>query len=292
MLDHLLSAICYLLFGSELSGELPIRMTRPLCLLSLVAAIFLGGCAFRSAVEISRSAATTDDARFWESVRAADVVYVGEVHDDQNNHQYELELVRGALARHLQIAIGWEMFTRSQQPSLDRFDRHKISLEELLSQTGFQRSWGVYSPLYAKILGLNSEMHVRNIGLNAANDLVHRVARGETLSPEEQDQLPEGYAVSSRAYGNFIRLMGDHPGITDSDLRRYFNAQNVWDQTMADSIVAFHQHNAKTKLIVFTGRGHIQNGFGIPSYLAQKSKLKQLLLFPPTKNDVTNQKAV
>jgi uncharacterized iron-regulated protein len=61
---------------------------------------------------------------------------------------------------------------------------------------------------------------------------------------------------------------------------------------MADSILAFHQQNAKTKLIVFTGRGHIQNGFGVPSYVAQKSKLKQLLLFPPAKNDVTNQKAV
>jgi uncharacterized iron-regulated protein len=267
-------------------------MARLLRLLSLVAAISLGGCASRSAVEISRNAATADDDRFWESVRVADVVYVGEVHDDQNNHQYELQLVRDALAHHLRIAIGWEMFTRSQQPSLDRFDRHKISLQELLARTGFQRSWGVYSPLYAKILGLTSEMRVRNIALNASNDLVHRVAMGETLTPEEQDQLPEGYAVSSRAYDNFVRLMGDHPGVTESDLRRYFNAQNIWDQTMADSIATFHQQNAKTKLIVFTGRGHIQNGFGVPSYVAQKSKLKQLLLFPPTKNDVTNQKAV
>jgi aminopeptidase N len=267
-------------------------MARILCLLSLVVAICLSGCASRSPVEISRTAATADDAWFWESVGVADVVYVGEVHDDQNNHQYELELVRGALAHHLRIAIGWEMFTRSQQRSLDQFDRHRISLEELLAQTGFQRSWGVYSPLYAKILGLTSETDVRNIALNASNDLVHRVAMGEALSPEEQDQLPEGFAVSSRAYDNFIRLMGNHPDITETDLRRYFNAQNIWDQTMADSILAFHQQNPKTKLIVVTGRGHIQNGFGVPSYVAQKSKLKQLLLFPPAKNDVTNQKAV
>jgi len=259
-----------------------------LCLLWLAATLGFSGCASPPRTEVKQIAIRSGEANLWESVRAAEVIYVGEVHDDQSNHEYELQLVRGALAQHLKVAVGWEMFTRSQQPLLDLFEHHKISLEQLLTQTGFQASWGIYSPIYAKILAVTAKARMRNVGLNASNPLVHRVAMGETLSQEERNQLPEGYVVDSRAYENFVRLMGDHPGVTEADLHRYFDAQNVWDQTMADSILAFRQQNPNTKLIVLTGRGHIQNGFGIPSYVAQKSKLRQLLLFPPTKNSVPN----
>ena len=254
--------------------------------LSLAFVICLGGCAFRNhePVAFERAGAKGSGTKLWNSISVADVVYIGEVHNDQRNHEYELEFVKSALAQSLRVAVGWEMFSRIDQPLLDEFDRRQISLGQLLDQSGFKKSWGVYSPVYAKILATTVANDFPNIGLNATNTLVHHVAMGQTLSEDERRQVPTGYRVHPGAFENFVNLLGDHPGVAAPDLRRYFDAQNIWDQTMADSILEFHRKNPGTKLIVLTGRAHVQGGFGIPGYVTQKANLRQLVLFPPTKS--------
>jgi uncharacterized iron-regulated protein len=98
--------------------------------------------------------------------------------------------------------------------------------------------------------------------------------------------LPSGFIADSGAYKNFVALMGEHPGVEVTDLRRYFDAQNVWDQTMANRILEFKRRNPKVKLVVLTGRGHVFGGYGIPFYLKQKADLKQLVLFPKGRLDL------
>jgi hypothetical protein len=49
---------------------------------------------------------------------------------------------------------------------------------------------------------------------------------------------------------------------------------------MARTILEFHKKNLAARLVVLTGRGHVQGGFGIPNYLHQKSSAKQLVLLP------------
>jgi aminopeptidase N len=251
--------------------------------LSLIIVLGLGGCAFRydrRATVIEPTGLKGIDAQLWESIKSADVIYVGEVHDHQQDHAYELRLIEGGPAQHLQVAVGWEMFHRINQPLLDQFDRQRISLNQLLDQTGFKKSWGVYSPVYAKILAATVRKGIPNVGLNATDTLVHHVAMGQALSQTEARAIPTGYRVSSGAFQNFVNLLGNHPGMAKADLHRYFDAQNIWDQTMADSIIEFHRQNPGTKLIVLSGRAHVQGGFGVPGYVAQKANLRQLVILP------------
>lgn len=49
---------------------------------------------------------------------------------------------------------------------------------------------------------------------------------------------------------------------------------------MAKAILEFQRKNPNTKLLVLTGRGHVQGGFGVPNYVHQKSATKQLVLLP------------
>lgn len=258
-------------------------MNERIATLCLAFVIGFGGCAFRNhqPVAFERVATKGNDSKLWNSISAIDVLYVGEVHNDQRNHAYELELVKSALAHNIRVAVGWEMFSRIDQPLLDEFDRRQIPLEQLLDQSGFKKSWGLYSPVYAKILATTVANGIPNVGLNATNTLVHHVAMGQTLSQDERRQVPTGYRVYSGAFENFVNLLGDHPGVAAADLHRYFEAQNIWDQTMADSILEFHRKNPGTKLIVLAGRAHVQGGFGVPGYVRQKANLRQLVLFPP-----------
>jgi uncharacterized iron-regulated protein len=217
---------------------------------------------------------------FWNRIADAEVVYVGETHSSRKDHAYELELIRGMIRRRIQFAVGWEMFDRTQQSELDRFNEGRLSLAELFARTGFEKSWAIYSPLYAKILETAAHAKIPNLGLNAPTALAHKVALGEPLSPDEKKQIPTEFRIATGAYRHFVGLLGEHPGMNAGDLPRFFAAQNVWDQTMARTILELQKKDPGTKLLVLTGRGHVQDGFGVPNYVHQKSAAKQLVLIP------------
>ena len=218
------------------------------------------------------------DIAFWNTVKQVDVIYVGETHDDPADHEYQIQLIRGLLARKLGFAVGWEMFDWTQQALLEDWHRRRISLDELLSRTDFQKSWGLYSPAYSKILKITGQNRIRNIALNAPAELPRKIAHGENLTREERRMVPKGFVTTEGAYQNFVSMIGDHPGMQRSDLRRFFDAQEVWDQTMAARILGFTKGHPGGKLVVLTGRGHLLGGYGIPFYVRQKSNLKQLVL--------------
>ncbi|HTD15038.1 MAG TPA: ChaN family lipoprotein [Chthoniobacterales bacterium] len=219
-------------------------------------------------------------SEFWIRIAAADVIYIGENHGSRKDHLCELELVRGMIRTRIQFAVGWEMFDRTQQSDLDRFNEGRLTLAELFARTGFDKSWATYSPLYARILETTAHAKLPNIGLNAPAALAHKVALGEPLSPDEKKQIPTEFRVPAGAYRHFVGLLGEHPGMNAGDLPRFFAAQNIWDQTMAETILEFRKRNPGTKLLVLTGRGHVQGGFGVPNYVHQKSTAKQLVLLP------------
>jgi len=180
----------------------------------------------------------------------------------------------------MRFAIGWEMFDETQQTAIDAWASHSISFKEMIAKTGFQQNWGVYSPVYERILQTAGDARVPNIALNAAPALVQKTARGTPLSPGEQTMLPTGFVSNEEAYKNFLTMMGGHPGMSEADRRRFFAAQNVWDQTMARRILEFKRGNPEVKLVVLTGRGHVFGGYGIPFYVKQKSELRQMVLLP------------
>jgi len=242
--------------------------------LSLALLLCLASCAGQSGTE---GGAPNLDERFWQSVEQADVIYVGETHDDSADHQRELDLVRGLLNRRVKFAIGWEMFDTTQQAAMDAWASHAIPLAKLLAETDFQKYWGIYSPAYQQILRVAGKAGLPNLALNAPPELPHKVARGESLTVKERAMIPVGFTATEAGYRNFVAMMGGHPGMNEADLRHFFAAQNIWDQTMASRILQFKARNPKILLVVLTGRGHVSNGFGIPFYVRQKANLKQII---------------
>jgi uncharacterized iron-regulated protein len=219
-------------------------------------------------------------AAFWTRIADADVVYIGETHSSRKDHAYEVELIRAMIGSRIHFAVGWEMFERTQQADLDRFNEGGLSLTQLFARTGFAKSWATYSPLYARILETTSRANIPNIALNASPALAHKLAEGKPLSLREKKQIPTEFRIPAGAYRHFVGLLGEHPGMEKDDLPHFFAAQNLWDQTMAKTILQFHEKKPGTKLLVLTGRGHVQDGFGVPNYVHQKSATKQLVLLP------------
>lgn len=254
----------------------PIRLFR---WIALALWLCLISCASRSGSE-RRDAAADPDEQFWRTIEKGDVIYVGETHDDPAHHRYELELIRGLLKRKMKFAIGWEMFDETQQIAIDAWASRAISLKVLLARTDFQKHWGIYSPVYEQILQIARNADVPNLALNAPQELTRKIARGEPLTAEETALMPTGFVATEEGFRNFVSMMGEHPGMDQTEQRRFFDAQNLWDQTMASRILNFEDRNPKVKLVVLTGRGHVSGGYGIPFYVKQKSDLRQVVLFP------------
>jgi uncharacterized iron-regulated protein len=168
-------------------------------------------------------------AKFWTRIVDADVVYIGENHASRGDHVYELDLIRSLIRRRIHFAVGWEMFERNHQSDLDQFKEGRLSLAELFARTGFEKSWATYSPLYATILETTAHAHIPSIGLNASAALAHKIALGEPLSPSEKKQIPTEFRIPKDGYRHFVRLLGEHPGLKQDDLPRFFAAQNLWD---------------------------------------------------------------
>ena len=239
----------------------------------------LAACAWQSGTERIEVSAKQDE-RLWRAIEKTEVIYVGETHDNPGDHRYELELVRGLVSRKVKFAIGWEMFDETQQGAMDAWSAREISFKDLLAKTEFEKHWGIYSPTYEQILQLGGSAKIPNLALNAPPALAGKIARGEPLKAEEKAMIPTCFVATVKGYRNFVGMMGDHPGMKETDQRRYFDAQNVWDQTMASRILEFKSFNPEVKLVVFTGRGHVAGGFGIPFYVRQKARLNQVILLP------------
>jgi uncharacterized iron-regulated protein len=250
--------------------------------MALAICLCLVSCA--SHLETKRTdASASPDEQFWQAVKKANVVYVGETHDDPFDHQYELELVRGLLKRKAKFAIGWEMFGTTQQSAIDAWASHAVSFREMISKTDFQKHWGIYSPVYEEILQIAGSANVPIVALNAPPELTRKIARGEPLTAQEKAMIPTGFVGTEGGYKNFVAMMGDHPGLNETDQRLFFAAQNAWDQTMASRILDFERRNPEVQLLVLTGRGHVSGGYGIPFYVRQKAHLKQLIILPREK---------
>lgn len=61
---------------------------------------------------------------------------------------------------------------------------------------------------------------------------------------------------------------GNSPGF-----ERFFQAQVLWDETMAEGIAKFIQSNPGYKVVVLVGQGHIVYNYGIPSRVARRLKV-------------------
>lgn len=181
---------------------------------------------------------------------AADLVFVGEQHDDPATHRMELALLEGIARRRDSVVLALEMFERDVQPLLDRYLADSTS-EEAFLQGG--RPWKNYAADYRPLLELARARRWPVIASNVPRSLASLVGRGglpalDTLAATARSQLAETLTCPEDAYyQKFAKAMGDlashspsaGPGNEEAPsarLRRMYEAQCVKDETMGESV--------------------------------------------------------
>lgn len=216
----------------------------------------------------------------FQELSQANVIYLGETHDDLKVYQAQLEIIQFLHSKNPKIAIGFEMFQRQFQPILNQYLAGEISEDELKDKTEYENRWGFNWEYYAPIIRFAKSHKLPILALNTPTEVSRKVAKQglESLTPQERQFIPptEEIDLTNNAYRQMVNeVYQDHlqQGHGNSQtLDRFFTAQVLWDETMAEAIAQFYQTHPDYKIIVLAGKGHIIYGYGIPSRVERRLK--------------------
>ncbi len=222
----------------------------------------------------------------WEQacdrLATAEVVFLGETHLDRLTHDAELELL-GELAdrRRNQVALVMEMFERDVQPALDDYLAGRIDEPTFLASA---RPWGNYASDYRPLVELASERAIPVVASNLPADLRRKLSRGgeaawNALTGPECALVPARLIESPPEYwtrvDNVTRSHGAL-GMAPAGNHRY-DGQNLWDNTMADSIARQLAREPDRLVIHVNGGFHSEQHQGTVWQLLQRRPATRVL---------------
>ncbi len=213
-------------------------------------------------------------ARLLDDLDPTRIIYLGESHDQIEHHQIQVRMIQAVMAKGKEVVIGMEMFGRSQQPVLDRWSQGLLTEEEFLKEVQWETTWGMDYDLYKGILDMAKDHRLKVLGLNSPRDFVRRVAENGTakLSFEEKKRLPEMDLTDREHRAYIASIYKGHGKGSAKDFENFYEAQCLWDESMAESLFEFLKSpraEGKT-VLVFAGSGHIAFNFGIPKRLYRR----------------------
>ena len=225
--------------------------------------IFDGGGKPASLSELSNNLAT------------ADVVFLGEQHDDATAHRLQFEIFKAAFEKYGKsrpILLSMEMFERDAQIVIDEYLRDLINEPNFVSAA---RAWNNYKTDYRPLVEFAKQNNLPVIAANAPRRYVNMVSRGgrgalNGLSPAAKNWIaPLPYGEPSRAYGDkFNALMGKMPE-ANMGLNKILASQSLWDATMAFSIAEYLKRTRNGLIVHLNGSFHTENRLGLPEHLAK-----------------------
>jgi uncharacterized iron-regulated protein len=228
-----------------------------------------------------------------DALDGADVLIIGETHDDPVAHLLEAEMLRRADERYAQaqpkkraVALSMEMFERDVQTPLDEY------LAGLITERNFllsSRPWPNYSTDYRPLVEYAREHRLPVIAANAPARYVSRVSANgpdslNVLSKEAKAWLPPlpfppASADYAAKFNSFMQsAMGGPQAATPSAANPHaqanphgsmhlLDAQDLRDASMADAIADFLKHNKDALVVQVNGTFHSEERMGVPEQI-------------------------
>ncbi|HEX6943633.1 MAG TPA: ChaN family lipoprotein [Gemmatimonadaceae bacterium] len=257
------------------------RISRPSSLLLLLFALVGAGCAPRGAVvsapvsvpgirvvDVSTKA-DVDFATVVQLASGVDVVFFGENHDDPETHRVELGLLEAVGRTGRPVILSLEMFERDAQPLLTEYLAGRITEADFLAKS---RPWDRYVTDYRPMVELAKAKGWPVVASNIPRPMASAVGRKalaalDTLTPVERSWAARDIQCPDDAYrARFMDTMRGHssggaaPSPADTlptaAANRFYLAQCVKDETMAESIVEARRRSPGAIVVHYDGAFH------------------------------------
>ncbi len=225
-----------------------------------------------------------------ESLTRARIIYIGEVHTLKRHHRFQLRIIKALYQKDIPLAIGLEMLPFKSQRYLDAWIEGGVDKEEFLQLINWGKTWGIDFDLYEPVFDFAREKKIKLLALNVPRSLVKKVARKglSGLTDEEKDVLPPVTPSSQEHRGYLALSLSRHKTLRGEFEQHVYEAQDVWDSTMAHHVVEYLKSDeGKDKtVVVLAGSGHMAYGYGIPERVSSALGLPYLIVLPTSSGDV------
>jgi uncharacterized iron-regulated protein len=212
----------------------------------------------------------------------ADVVFVGEQHDDPATHRLEAAILDGLRRRGVPVVLSLEMFERDVQPAVSAYLAGKTTEEEFLK---ISRPWPRYATDYRALVEMAKAERWPVIASNVPRRYASDVAKTgraalDALPAADRALAAQDLVCPKDAYfERFADNMARHPmpgseKLSAEDKRaqtdRYYDAQCLKDETMAEAIARGIPESGRGTVVHVNGAFHSDFGYGTAERLRRR----------------------
>jgi uncharacterized iron-regulated protein len=240
----------------------------------------------------TRRGAFSDFEVMLADVAAADVVLVGEQHDDPNTHRLEAAILEGLSRRRAAATVSLEMFERDVQGAVDAYLASRTDEPAFLAAS---RPWPRYATDYKPLVDLAIASRWPVVAANVPRKYASMVAKSglsalDSLPPAERAHIAREIQCPLDGYfDRFAETMNSHPmpgadKQTDAERRatseRYYFAQCIKDETMAESIASAVESRAGRPgaVVHYNGAFHTDFGAGVAERVRRRLPSKRVVV--------------
>jgi uncharacterized iron-regulated protein len=217
-------------------------------------------------LEVSTGDKLTLEKFVTEKVTPGTVLVLGEAHafsgEENQDQKNQVLIIKKLVETYKQVNVGMEFISYVYQNNIDNYLSSKISEDVFLNQI----SWGQnpfvdYRDQILEVKNGNGWAY----GLNAPQELTSYVGKNSMdLIPNQLSSfLPPNFGLGNDLYKErFFNEMGflSHHG---ASVENYFQAQSIWDDTMAWKVSEIMAREPSSVLVVIVGQFHMQYGGGL-----------------------------
>jgi uncharacterized iron-regulated protein len=227
---------------------------------------------------------------FFEEVAKKSFVVVGEQHGRGWHHDVQSKVFDAILERRENpVALGMEMFQRPFQAPLTAYASGDIDEAEMLEETEYESRWGMDTRFYSPLWRAARQNRSPIVALNARRELSRKIAEVgvEGLSEDEAADLPD-MDFDNDVHRAYVRraFEAHGMGMGDKKFERFYQAQVLWDETMAQTVVEFMEsHPHVESVMIVAGVAHADERFGIPPRIERRLPDADVLTLRPVTHD-------
>jgi uncharacterized iron-regulated protein len=224
----------------------------------------------------------------------ADVLFLGEQHDDLATHRLEAATLEGLARRRGNIVLALEMFERDVQPALDDYLGGRAAEHDFLAAA---RPWPRYVTDYRPMVEFARASNWRVVASDVPRRLASLVARrGLTTILDSISATDRAFAARELEcphdgyFARFARTMADMPSHSGDStkesaaekaatIERVYQAQCIKDETMSESVArAFGAAPPRALVVHVNGAFHSDYGLGTAERVKRRLHGKRVLV--------------
>ncbi len=209
-------------------------------------------------------------AEVLQQLSAADIVLLGETHDNPDHHAIEATVLDAFAAKGSAVLV-LEQYDLEQQSALDAIarsgDGDTVRLAALQRLMGSGWEWPAYQPLLATALHRGLPV----VAANASRATLRPVSKEgfAALGPGRATQLglATGWSAAQQSLLGSEIADGHCGRLPAPAVAAIAIAQRARDALMAERILA----QATAPVVAILGRGHVRHDLAVPVYLRQRA---------------------